>query len=76
MNQAQKDSHFDTLNSTWHLPIDIAIYRHNDILTYSHHEILTYLYTKQAKGLGFINQAQKDSHVDNNYKFAIYSLHL
>ena len=22
----------------------------------------------QAKGLGFMNQAQQDSHVDNNYK--------
>ena len=31
---------------------------------------------KHAKGLGFMNQAQKDSHVDNNYKFAIYSLQL
>ena len=26
-------------------------------------------------GLGFMNQAQKDSHVDN-YNFAIYSLQL
>ena len=31
---------------------------------------------KQAKGLGFMNQTQKDSHVDSNYKFAIYSLQL
>ena len=30
----------------------------------------------QAKGLGFMNQAQKDSIVDNNYKFAIYSVQL
>ena len=28
----------------------------------------------EAKGSGFMNQAQKDSFVDNNYKFAIYSL--
>ena len=28
----------------------------------------------QAMGIGFMNQAQKDSHVDNNYKFAINSL--
>ena len=32
--------------------------------------------TIQAKGLGFMNQAHKDSNVDNNYKFAIYSLQL
>ena len=25
-------------------------------------------YYKQAKGLGFMNQTLKDSHVDNNYK--------
>ena len=31
---------------------------------------------RQAKGLGFTNQTQKDSHVDNNYKVAIYSLQL
>ena len=30
----------------------------------------------QAKGLGFMNQAKKDSVVDNNYKFAIYSVQL
>ena len=30
----------------------------------------------QSEGAGFINQAQKDSHEDNNYKFAIYSLQL
>ena len=29
-----------------------------------------------AKGFGSMNQAQKDCHVDNNSKFAIYSLHL
>ena len=29
---------------------------------------------RYAKGLGFMNQTQKDSHVDNNYKFAINSL--
>ena len=29
---------------------------------------------KQAKGLGFMSQAQKDSLVDNNYKIVIYSL--
>ena len=32
--------------------------------------------TIQAKGLGFVNQAHKDSNLDNNYKFAIYSLQL
>ena len=31
---------------------------------------------KQAEESGFMNQDQKDSHVDNNYKFAIYSLQL
>ena len=31
---------------------------------------------EQAKGLGFMNQAQKNSHVDNNYTFAIYILQL
>ena len=30
---------------------------------------------RQAKGLSFMNQAKKDSHVDN-YNFAIYSLQL
>ena len=29
-----------------------------------------------AKGLGSMNQAQKDCHIDNNSKFAIYSLQL
>ena len=29
---------------------------------------------KPVKGSGFMNQAQKDSYVDHNYKFAIYSL--
>ena len=28
----------------------------------------------QAKGLGIMNQAQMDSHVDNECKFVIYSL--
>ena len=36
----------------------------------------TNIWSNQAKGLGFMNQAWKDSHVDNNYKVAIYSLHL
>ena len=29
---------------------------------------------KEAQGSGFMNQAQKDSFVDNNYKFTIYSV--
>ena len=29
---------------------------------------------KQAKGLGFMSQAQKDSLLDNNYKFKMISL--
>ena len=32
--------------------------------------------TVQAKGLGFMNRAQKNNIVDNGYKFAIYSLQL
>ena len=31
---------------------------------------------QQAEGSGFINQAQKDSPIDNNYKFSKYSLQL
>ena len=31
---------------------------------------------EQSQGLGFMNQAQNDSHVDNNYNFALYSLQL
>ena len=34
MNQAQKDNHLDTLNSTLHLPLYIVIYRHDYILSY------------------------------------------
>ena len=45
MDEHQKDSHVDTLNSTWHFPLNIVIYRHNDIVTYSHTLILTYWYT-------------------------------
>ena len=33
--------------------------------------IILILHLLQAKGLGFMNQAQKGSHVDNNEKFAI-----
>ena len=33
-------------------------------------------YIIQAKGLGFMNPAQKDSYEDNEQKFAIYSLQL
>ena len=31
---------------------------------------------EQVMGLGFMKQAKNDSHIDNNYKFAIYSLQL
>ena len=41
---------------------------------HSHRQTNDKLIVKQAKGLGFMNKAKKDSHVDNNYKFAIYSL--
>ena len=33
--------------------------------------IILIIYSLQAKGLGFMNQAQKYSYVDNNKKFAI-----
>ena len=42
------------------------------ILLYRNYDFIV----KQAKGLGIMNQAQKDSHVDNNYNFAINSLQL
>ena len=31
---------------------------------------------KQAEGLAFLNQAQKDSHVDNNYKLQCHNLNM
>ena len=33
-------------------------------------------YIIQAKGLDFMNKVQKESHIDNNYKFAVYILQL
>ena len=41
---------------------------------HKHRQTNDKLIVKQAKGLGFMNQAKKDSHVDNNYKFVIHSL--
>ena len=34
--------------------------------------IILIIHLLQAKGLGFMNQAQKDSHIDNNEKFAYW----